>query len=408
MRKYVIDFTKHWRPLLAASLGLSAGMPLNLFALSVLAPHLVNSMGWSKADFALTGMVGGLSILSYPLIGRLADMFGVRRVAFVGVTASALSYALMGLLQGSLGQYIAILILQVTLGAATTGPVYLRLVVQNFTETRGVALAVAVSMPPLVASIGSPLLSALIESVDWRAGCFALAAFAATLGTIALSLAPRERQSAQSPKGQSAHAGGDVRSLLSNRIFRLLIGSTILVSLPVALANSQLALVLVESGVSVLLAGSIVSFFAMGVVAGRLLGGLALDRFEAEIVGAVALSLPAIGMLLMASPFDHVIVLAFAVLLIGLASGAEGDLLAYLIVKHFGLQIYSTALGLMFAAVGLAMMLGAIILSLSIRFTGGYTIFLSASTIGVLAGCALLLQLRKSAMPITEKIVLRS
>jgi hypothetical protein len=90
-------------------------------------------------------------------------------------------------------------------------------------------------------------------------------------------------------------------------------------------------------------------------------------------------------------------VLALAVLLIGLATGAEGDLIAYLIAKHFGFQIYSTALGLMFAAVGTATMLGAVVLSLSIRLTGHYSTSLCVCALAVFLGCATLLKIRRPA-----------
>lgn len=394
---YLVDFRTGWRPLLACSLGLSSGMALHPFVMNVIAPHVVQAMGWSKADFALAAMVSGLAILSYPVVGRLADRFGVRLVGGTGIVATSLSYVAIAMLDGPIGYYVAILILQLSLGAMTTGPVFLRMVVRSFDRSRGAALAIAVSAPPFVAILASPLLAALVDARGWRIGSLTVAAYAIVAGFSALALIPRDLASATSAQ---AHGGGshtNMRALLANRPYRILLATTVLVSVPLVMTNSQLALVLINNGMTMAAAGSTIGLFAFGTVAGRLSAGLALDRIGAEIVGAVAFSLPAVGMLLLASPFDHPAILGLSILAIGLAFGAEGDILAYMVSRQFGLDNYGTALGIVFAAVGTATMLGAFVLSQSLRLWGGYTGFLIFGSISVVLGSALLLSLRPRA-----------
>jgi predicted MFS family arabinose efflux permease len=279
----------------------------------------------------------------------------------------------------------------------TTGPVFLRMVVRAFDRSRGIALAIAISTPPIVAILASPLLSALVAARGWRFGALTVAAYAIVAGFTALALIPRGLASAAPPQEKPAGTRNNLRELLANRNYRILLLTTVLVSMPMAMTNSQLALVLIDNGMTRASAGSFISLFAFGTVAGRLLAGLALDRFRAEAVGAVAFSLPGVGMLLLASPFDQPAVLGLSIMILGLAFGGEGDILAYLLSRMFGLDNYGTALGTMFAAVGVATMLGAFVLSQSLRLGDGYTGFLIFGSISVVLGSALFLTLRRRA-----------
>ncbi|TGD73021.1 MFS transporter [Mangrovimicrobium sediminis] len=391
------ELRRSWRALLATSLGLGSGMALHPFVLNVLAPHLVEGMGWSRADFALAGMAAGLAVFSYPLVGRLADRFGVRRIGSIGVAATVCSYLAIAALNGPLGWYVGILALQLTLGAMTTGPVFLRLVVRNFDRSRGLALAIAVSTPAVVAALGSPLLAALIEAADWRTGSVAVAIYCGVTGCAALLLVPDPAPVAEGAPAAADEAAvdtGGFRALLVDPRYRRLLLVTVLVSMPLVLTSSQLALVLVDNGMGMALAGSVAGLFPAGTIAGRLLAGLALDRYSARVVGAVGLALPALGMLLIVSPLDSVAALSTAVLLMGLAFGAEGDILAYITSRYFDLDNYGTALGTLFAAVGASAMLSAPLLSLSLGQGAGYTGFLLVASCSVLVGSAVLLGLR--------------
>ena len=157
---YIEDFRANWRALLGASLGLGSGMALSSYVLSIFAPHLLKDLGWSKADFAMVGVASIFVLISVPVVGRLTDKFGVRRVAAVGVFILPLTFIASSRLNGPIYQYIAILLVQMTLCATTTMTVYTRLIVQSFQRSRGGALAAAVSAPAFVGAIGSPLITA--------------------------------------------------------------------------------------------------------------------------------------------------------------------------------------------------------------------------------------------------------
>src|SRR3546814_10152847 len=77
-----------------------------------------------------------------------------------------------------------------------------------------------------------------------------------------------------------------------------------------ALHNLQMKMMLLDNGASSMVAAAILSSYATGVLVGRLLCGVALDRWPAHIVAAVSMGLPCIGLLLIAAPLDTTPVLA--------------------------------------------------------------------------------------------------
>jgi len=386
------DLRAGWRALLAVSLGLASGLPLQPFVMSVLAPRLVMAMHWSKAEFAGVAAAAALTIPAYPIVGRLADRFGVRVVGGIGLAAMTAGYCGIAALDGSISHYIGILLVQVAFGAMTTGPVYLRLIVRDFDRSRGLALAIAVSFPAVVAAVASPLLARYIESDGWRAGAIAVAIWTLVAGIAALVLVPAKTGDDVPMDGPALKRAG-FREVFANRTFRRLILITVLVSMPLVLSNAQLALVLVDNGLDAATASAMVGLFAVGTIGGRLGAGVALDRFAARLVGAITFSLPAFGMLLLASPFDQPVVLGLAILSIGVAFGAEGDVLAFIVSRWFPIGNYGTALGMLFAAAGSAAGVGAAMLGLSLNRAGTYGPFLVFGSLSVILGSILLLRL---------------
>jgi nitrate/nitrite transporter NarK len=76
-----------------------------------------------------------------------------------------------------------------------------------------------------------------------------------------------------------------------------------------------------------------VSIYATGTIIGRIICGLALDKFPTHLVAAISLSLPAIGYAVLASDLDGISAIGAAMLLIGLSVGAEGELISFMVAR---------------------------------------------------------------------------
>jgi MFS family permease len=173
------------------------------------------------------------------------------------------------------------------------------------------------------------------------------------------------------------------------------LSALILCNLSQVLHASQLKLLLLAKGATSETAATIFSLYAIGVMVGRFASGLALDRFPAYVVAAVGLALPGVGMFLLASSLTAPVVLTASLLTMGLALGAEGDVMGYLTVRYFGVEIYSSVLGIVTAGVATSFALGSLLLSLTLRATGSYSLFLIICGIAGLGGGGIFMLLKR-------------
>ncbi|MEJ5979186.1 MFS transporter [Novosphingobium sp. PS1R-30] len=387
------EFRQHWRPLTASFLGMGSALSLNSYILSTFAPYMIGEFGWSRAQWAMLGIVQGVMIVCLPLAGRLTDLYGVRRVAATGALTFPLFLVAISMMNGDLHVYLAIYVAQTIVGATTTATVYARVVAEAFTLRRGLALAIAGSSPPLVAAIGSPLVTAFVDSHGWRAGYLAVAIYCAICAVATIALLPRGR-----PRGVRLEAGvqrraGVYRAISAMPVFWMLLLACFLVNLPFTLAISQIKLVVLDQGISDADAAIMISAFAIGSIVGRFIAGFALDVIAGHIVAAIGFGLPFIGLMLLASSYDTVPVVGLAILLMGLSFGSEGDVIPFLITRYFDMAIFSTVMGLLSAAIGLAMAMGNVILSASLTATDSFDLYLFIAAAGSFLGSGIFLAL---------------
>lgn len=386
------EFRSAWTVLLAATAGMSSGLALNAYINNIFGPYLLEAFNWSKADFALNGAISIITVLWIPFVGRMADLFGVRKVAFFGIIAYPFSFVLLSQLTGDVRALYAIHFMQVILCASTTATVYCRVVAERFSQNRGLALAICAAGPAVAGAIASPLLTHYIDANGWRAGFLAMAVFSALLGVLALVLLPK-KSPGHGAELRKNSARKDYRAIFTSPAFRIIAVSSFLCSLTHALATSQLKIVLADHGVSAIEGGYMVSVFAVGVVLGRLIGGVALDKWPTHIISAVGMGLPCIGSYVLATDTTNLFMLGFAIILLGLSFGAEADILAYVTARYFPMHIYSSVMGLLTTAVGLAIGLGSGLLSFTLAKTDSFTPFLLLGGTLVLIGGVNLLRL---------------
>ncbi|HEX7753049.1 MAG TPA: MFS transporter [Novosphingobium sp.] len=396
---YFSELRTAWRPLLAATLGLGTGMSTAGIVTTAIAPALVSDNGWPPAEFALVGSLALVTSFAFPLIGRLADVLGVKRTALIGMVALPLSYLAYSMMSGALSVYMAIFFVQSILCVTTTATVYTRLVVQHIERARGLALAIAASGSAITGVIGAPILNAYVEAHGWRDAYQALAIFATIAGTIVFLLIPRETRDVSAPRPPKRRAREDYPQIFSMPAFWLLLGAMLLCNLPATIMLVQLKLLMLANGVSGEGAGVMLSALSIGMLAGRFVAGVGLDRFRPNVVAFLTLGLPSVGLFLIASSYDAPALLTFAVFCIGFSFGAEGDIVGFLVARHFGVGIYSSVMGLLTFATSFSTAAGAALLGLTMARTGGYNLYLVICGVAVIAGATLLLLLGRGHKP---------
>jgi MFS family permease len=396
---YRTEFSANWRAVVATALGLGAGVALSIYLNSLFLPHLSREFGWTEGQLALTGVAALGATVGVLVSGRMADRYGVRRVAQIGIIGMPLVWIAFSQMSGNIYAYYALFTLKMFVGTTTTSVVYARVTAERFTSARGMALALAIGGGPLIGGLSAPLVNAVIYAEGWRNGYLAIAALSALLGVAAWLMLPKDR-------GAAFH--GTTPALISTRQSYALLGKTpmlwlilvamLLCNLPALMVSLQTKPMLLSLGVDAATVGYMVSVYAAGVLAGRLGCGLALDLYPAHRVATVAMGLPAVGLALLGMQPDALWIVVLAMLLLGISQGAEGDIVAYLVAGRFTFALFGTVAGIITAAIGIAAAMGGLILSAMLNAGGGYVGFLMLSAASVAIGALLFLALGSPSM----------
>lgn len=383
---YRAEFGANWRAVVATALGIGSGVALSVYLNSLFLPHLSAEFGWTEQQFALTGIAALGATIGVLVSGRMADRFGVRRVAKFGIIGMPLIWIAFSQLGGDIRAYYALFTLKMLVGTTTTSVVYGRVTAERFVTARGIALALAIGGAPLIGGLSAPLVDAVIDAQGWRSGYLAIAALSAVLGGAAWFMLPKERGSGFSGITPGLLSTRESYALLAKApVLWTIVVAMLLCNLPALMVSLQTKPMLLSLGVDAAMIGWLVSIYAAGVLAGRLGCGFALDLFPAHIVAVIAMGLPALGLAMLGMQPESLWIVVIAMLLLGLSQGAEGDIVTYLVAGRFTFALFGTVAGIITATVGFAAAMGGAILSVMLGADGGYTgfLFLSAGTVTV-------------------------
>jgi MFS family permease len=245
------------------------------------------------------------------------------------------------------------------LGAAASPVTYTRVVNEWFSRRRGLALALCLSLGGLVLTFQQVVSTLLVERYGWRTMFVVMAAIVLVVCWPPLYFFFRSPDRSADPARTAIDSAGfTLREVLRGLRFYALALGVVLVTLGISGVMINFKPILADAGIAPERAAWIAGAVGLAVVAGRLVTGLLVDRYWAPGVACVLLVLPAASCWILL-PADLTVAMALtAGLLIGLATGAEGDLMPFLTVKYFGLRhygrIYAVLLAVFFAASGIA------------------------------------------------------
>ena len=353
------EFRRGWPVLSAATIGAGTGVTALIFyGLGSFTRALQEEFGWDRAQISASYLYTTVALLvSGPALGWLLDRYGGKRVALISIPLLALVFLWLSRFDGSLGTFYLIFALAAVVAGGTGPIVYTRVVNGTFTFARGLALGITMTGFGLTALVLPLILAPVINgSGGWRAGFLVLALIALVPVPFVL-LGFRGRREATSEA--AGHAGALRREALRSRVFWTLVAGFVLVGISVGSMIPHLIPLLTDGGLSPIEAASIASVLGVGSIAGRLIIGYMVDRFFAPFVATPLFVLTAGGLLLLlvSGPWTARV----AALLIGLASGAEGDLIGYFLARYFGLRSYGFLFGLAYGLFSVGAAIGPII-----------------------------------------------
>ncbi len=433
------EFVSAWPTLLLALAGVATSVSaLLIYSLGSLMLPLQQAFAWSRADLqiAVSFLAAGGAI-SVNLVGWLNQRWGMRAVTGVSMFAVALAFAAMAMLpgaeqgqstgqtgtQGSIGWlYLGYFVLPF-IGLGTTPVTWTHIVALQFHKHRGLALSLVLCGTGVTAALLPSVLSAVIARWGWQAGYLTLAALPLLmwLSLCWRRLPGRSAAGAQTPTAATATDNNSAaaksgmpfaQALRDRRFWVCNIGLGLVVSAIYGMATNTVPL-LRDIGLSAAQAGAIFGVFGIALIIGRICVGSLIDRLWAPGVAAIALALPAAGCLLFlgADASTPTLILLLATALIGVGSGAEFDIAAYLVARYFGLLDYGRLFGLHLSVVTLGSIVAPFAFSALLSRTGGYSAMLMVCAAFCIVGPLLLLTLGRypvvasaaTSSPLTQK-----
>jgi MFS family permease len=359
--------------------------PISVFAFGVFIKPLEAEFGWSRASISAgLSLCGLFSALALPLVGGLMDRYGVRRPLLIAVCLFALNIAAIGGTT-SLVMFIALTALSGLSGAAQSPLAYVKSISGQFNVRRGLAIGIAMSGVGVGTAFVPLLAQSLINSFGWRAAYLGLGALVFLLAVpIAFAVIQDEPERHVSARNESDLSQGlSIRAAIGSRIFWLLALGIFLASLALNGSLVHVVPMLTERGWTPDRAAMALTAAGLSGMIGRILVGFIIDRIFAPYVGGVFFLMAAAGIFLLIE--DKAVILG--VVFVGLAAGAEIDMMGFLTSRYFGLSALGKIYGLLFALFTVAAGLGPYLIGLSFTSTKAYDLgFGAAAGLMILAG----------------------
>jgi|TARA_B110001452_G_scaffold266161_1_gene272326 MFS family permease len=387
----VSEFTYGWKSLLAATIGTMCGIfTLTNYTQGFFVGPVTSEFGWSAPQFFLSYTVLMCSgLLTGPLIGYIAQRVGLRTVGIVGLIGHSLAYVVLSLNTGSLMLWYLSWALVAILGAGSLPIIWTGVLNNWFTKHRGKAIGITMAGTGLGAFLLPPIVEFLITNHGWRTAYRGIG-----LGALLISLPIVFALFKEKPDSSTATDGEvmankvetwglTTRDAMRTRQFWILGAVLFLTVIVVAGLLSNFERIMTEQGFERSSIAQIAAVMGLTVIIGRLMVGALVDRFWAPGVAACFFLVATLGLLILVGTQVTMATALLVAVMIGLAAGAELDLLAYLTGKYFGPAHYPAIFGLIIAFFTVGAGIAPPLFGMAAQMFQGYGTMLSIS-IGLL------------------------
>lgn len=333
---------------LGAGLGMYVSIGIVLIhGFSVFILPIAADTGWNRTSIAaLLTPVAVVNGLMSPVVGALTDRIGPRRVLLISSMTTGAGLVGIGLVPNDFSSFAIAVVMASILGGAQTGVPYTYVIVGWFDARRGLALGVMLSFVGLGIATVPPILSTVIAIWSWRFAYIVAGLATALLAFLIALLIIRDPPVRPTVGTGEGHTLGEAAATSS---FWLMLGAFLLNYLVAAAGSISLPVILADRGVSLTDAAMAMSLVGATFTVTRLGFGALLDRFPAAPLTSLVFLAPVVGHLLLAGTDDALPAYVSAVFF-GVALGAEGDAMGYLLAQRFGRRSFGKIFGINYFA----------------------------------------------------------
>lgn len=390
------EWRRGWQFVLLTAVALlcsPATMPV--YTIGVLTVPLQESFGWGRGTIQAAILFStGLGMIGGPLCGWMIGRLGVRTAVIIGVSGVSTAVGLCSLMTGHIWQLYMLYGLMALTGAGAGAVSWTYLIASRFSASRGLALGIALSGTGLAAMLLPRIASAGLNWGDWRTSYVMLCSIGFLIVLpLALLLLPRGERTHAGQRDACAEAPGmTLAQAIRSRYFWLIGLATLCIYFSVGGLIPNIVPAMTDAGLSAAEAVSIMGFFGLAIVIGRIMVGLLIDRFWAPAIAACVLVPAGLACFAFQLPLSFA-AFAAAATVVGMATGMEFDLLGFLTARHFGLGHFARIYGRLYAFVALGAGTAPPAFGYAFDVTGSYAVPLTLSACLMITGALCLLAL---------------
>jgi OFA family oxalate/formate antiporter-like MFS transporter len=376
-----------WIIAVASAVGVGFSVSVYVPAtIGILLAPLHEAFGWSApAIYLAISFATGATILVAPWVGNMIDHFGARRVIVASFAAQAIIVASFGYLTSDIGWFYARYAALAVFATGTTAVAFSALISRWFDRRRGLALGIALGGLGIGGVVWSLLTQWLIDQHGWRQAFFYLGGVIAFVVIPAMMACLRETPQSMglNVDGEISAVGGELqprpvafgltlRQAVAGAQYWAIAVAFLLIATAAYGVMLHLVPLLRKQGASSQAAAAAQAWLWAVLVAGRVLTGWLMDRFFAPRVAFAFLLPPIVGTVMLAMGVNGPAAIV-AVMLVGLAAGAEVDVLAYLSSRYFGLAHLGTIYATYFSIYAIGTSTGPFVVAWLVARNGGYS-----------------------------------
>ncbi len=358
---------------------------------------LQQSQGWSRAEIAfsltLTTFVAWFAVL---ISGWLMDHVRLRPLLVVGVLLGAANLAAFSLIGADVWTFYG-LVVALAFTSMGASPLALSKIVQGWFDKRlGTALGMLYACGAVGGVLHPLIMSSVIAGAGWRQAFLLMGAMALAGGLVAALWLIREPPvvtTALPAAAPTATAATGARSpmiaFLGDATWWKLALWNFLFAMGGGFIMIHVASLLHDRGATPGQIGAALGVIGASHFAGNLLAGWLVDRISPRRMAALLMLMPLAAALLMLKGQNYA-ALVVAASVLGLASGSDGSLSAFLARHYFGGKLYGQAMATQMVALTLAGGVSPWVSGLMRDRSGNYDLSLTAAALAfaaaVLAG----------------------
>lgn len=399
------EFRRGYKPLLGALIGAGCGLSSVCFYTNgVFVAAISEDMNWSRGAIQVgVSIMILIAVITAPTVGWLIDRYGARRIALISLPLFGITLSGMSLVTDEIWTFYAGWTVMSIFAAGTLPITWTKVVNGWFDDFRGMALGLTLAGTGIAATLAPSYVVWLIDIMGWRNAYVALAFTVMAISLPSVYLLFKEPVESQSGKVNQIDAaiskqhlmatGLSVKEALKGYRFWVLSISLLLVAASISGVITNFVPLLTDKGLSFADAARYAGLIGVSVIGGRLVAGFLMDRLWAPMIAAIFLCMPCLAAFILTTGNISPMLLGLSALIVGLAAGAELDLMAFLVSRYFGLKHYGALYGGIYIFFSIGAGLAPAMFGWTYDMFGHYQAVLYIAAISSMIGACLMLTL---------------